>query len=120
MTVATSLRGIWVRPLGPWTLMRRFSNCLRVLSELGCEPDHDREVSITAGFIDVAGGIAADRYLDGRIDVAGGKAIARGAGAIDVNLYRRLSERGENREIGNARHGGELGLYLVRRVERVC
>ncbi len=71
---------------------------------------------VAAGLVEVAGGVAADRHLDGRVDVARAEAIARGALAIDVDLHGRLAERIENREVGHAAHGGQHRFDLGRGV----
>ena len=68
---------------------------------------------VAAGFIDVAGAVAADRDLDGGVDVARRQAVARRPRAIDIDLDGGLAERGEYRKIGDALHGGEDGLDLV-------
>src|SRR6267154_2494085 len=57
--------------------------------------------------------IASMFRLDGRIDVARRQADARGTRAIDVDLDGRLSQRREDREIGDARHGRQHALDLV-------
>ena len=94
----------------------------QVLDRLGAfavlwrQPDNDWEVSVRAGLIEIAGAIAADGDTDGGIDVAGRQAITRGACAIDIDLDGRLAERGEHRQIDDARHGGEHRLDLVRRL----
>ena len=42
------------------------------------QPDHDREVAVAAVLVEVAGRLAADRGLDGGVDVARRQAVARG------------------------------------------
>ncbi len=60
---------------------------------------------VTAGLVEIADAITADRHLDGSVDIAGGKPVTRGLGAVDVDLDGRLPERGEHRKIGDALHG---------------
>src|ERR1700712_4560125 len=68
---------------------------------------------VAAGLIEVAGRVAADRHLDGGIDVAGREPVTGGLGPIDIDLDGRLAERGEHREIGDPLHGGKHRLDLV-------
>src|SRR5205807_80200 len=56
--------------------------------------------------------IAADRDANGGVDVARRKPVARGTGAVDVDLDRRLAERGEDGEVGDARHRRQHRLDL--------
>src|SRR5262249_16344520 len=70
---------------------------LRTLAIFRRQANDNREMPVAAGLVEVAGGIAADCDLDGSVDIAGRKPIARGAGAVDVNLDGRLAERGEHR-----------------------
>src|SRR5262249_236311 len=63
---------------------------LRTLAIFRRQPDDDREMPVAAGLVEVTSGIAADRDLDGGVDVAGRQPIARGAGAVDVDLDGRL------------------------------
>ena len=91
----------------------------QVLDRLGAlaifrrQADDDRKMPVAAGLVEIAGGIAADRDLDGGVDVARRQPVARGLGAIDVDLDGGLAERGEHREIGDALHGREHRLDLV-------
>ena len=71
---------------------------------------------VAAGLEQIAGRLSADCHADGRVDVARRQAVARGAGTIDVDLDRRLAERGEHRKIGDAAHGREHRFDLVGRV----
>jgi hypothetical protein len=57
--------------------------------------------------------LSSDRRLDRGVDVAGRKAHARGAGAIDVDLNGRLPQRSEHREIGDALYGAQHAFDLV-------
>ena len=68
---------------------------------------------VAAGLIEIAGAVAADRHLDGGIDVARRQPVTGGLGAIDIDLDGGLAERGEHRQIGNPLHGGKHGLDLV-------
>src|SRR6185295_3703600 len=68
---------------------------------------------IAAGLIEIAGAVAADRNLDGGVDIAWRQAVARSARAVDVDLDGRLAERGEYREVSHALHGAEHRLDLV-------
>ena len=69
-------------------------------------------MAIASGLIEVARRIAADRHANGGVDVARREAVARGTGAVDVDLDRRLAERGENCEVGDARNGRQHRLDL--------
>ena len=100
-------------PLGPGAPIRRFWIASALLRYSRRQPHDDRKMPVAAGFVEVAGGIAADRHLDGGVDVAGREAVARRLGAIDVDLDGRLAERGEHRQIGDALHGGQHRLDLV-------
>src|SRR6476660_436054 len=82
-------------------------NSLRAFAIFRCEAHDDREMPVAAGFIEIAGGVAADRHFDGGIDVSGGEAITGGLGAIDIDLDGGLAEGSEYRKIGNALHGGK-------------
>ena len=64
-------------------------------------------MAIAALLIQIAGALTADGGLDRGIDVAGREAVARGACAVDVDLERRLTERVEYGQVGDAGHRGE-------------
>src|SRR5258706_12460729 len=68
---------------------------------------------VAAGFIEIAGGIAADRHLDGGVDISGRQPVTRSLRAIDIDLDGELAERREHRQIGNPLYGGEHILDLV-------
>ncbi len=68
---------------------------------------------VAAGLIEIAGGVAADRDLDGGVDIARREAVARGARTIDIDLDGGLAERGEHRKIGDALYRREDGFDLV-------
>ena len=70
-------------------------------------------MAVAAGLVEIAGAVAADRHLDGCVDIARGQAIARGLGAVDVDLDGGLAERGEHRKIGDALHRRQHRLDLV-------
>jgi len=111
---ATSLRGICVMvPFGPANTDPQILDRFGALAVFGCKADDDRKMPVAAGLIEIAGAVAADRHLDGGIDIAGGQAVARRLGAIDIDLDGGLAERGEYRQIGDALHGGQHGLDLV-------
>src|SRR5262249_60368864 len=84
----------------------QFLNRFRFLPELRREPYHDGKVPVAARLVKVAGRFAADGRSDRSVDVAGSKPITRRPRAIDLDLHRRLAERGEDGEIGNPRHRG--------------
>ena len=86
---------------------------LRALAVFRREPNDDREMPVAAGLIEIAGAVAADRDLDGGVDVARRQAVARRTRAVDIDLDGRLAERGEHRKIGDALHGAEHGFDLV-------
>ena len=58
------------RPIRTRRADAQILNCLRALAILGSQADDDRKMPVAAGFIEIAGGIAPDRNLDGGIDVA--------------------------------------------------
>ncbi len=64
----------------------------------------DREMAIAAGFIKIAGAIAADGDADGRIDVAGRQAVTCCPCAVDIDLDGRLAKRREYRKVGDTLH----------------
>src|SRR6185436_16692857 len=80
---------------------------LGALAVFRSKPNDDREMPVAAGFIEIPGGIAADRDLDGGVDIAGRQAVARGTRPVDVDLDGRLAQRGEYRKVGDALHRGE-------------
>ena len=79
----------------------------------GRKPHDDREMAVGARLIDVAGAVATDRHANGGVDVARRQPVARGAGAVDVDLNGRLAERGEHRQIGDAAHRAQHRFDLV-------
>src|ERR1700736_4355137 len=68
---------------------------------------------VAAGFIESAGAVAADRHLDGGIDIARGQSVAGSLGAIDIDLDSGLAKRSEYRQIGNPLYRGKDRLDLV-------
>ena len=100
-------------PFGPGRPDPQILDRLGALAILRRETDDDREMPVAAGFVEIAGAVAADRHLDGGIDVAGRQPVAGGLGAVDVDLDGGLAERGEHRQIGDALHGGKHRLDLV-------
>ena len=106
MIEATSLSGICViAPLWPGHADPQILDRLGALAVFGREANDDREMPVAAGLIEIAGAVAADRDLDGGVDIAGRQAVARRTRAIDIDLDGRLAERGEHRKIGDALHG---------------
>src|SRR5216683_5293754 len=77
------------------------------LAVFGGKPDDDRKMPVAAGFIEIAGAVAADRHLDGGIDISRRQPVSGSLRAIDIDLDGRLAKRGEYRQIGNALHGGK-------------
>jgi hypothetical protein len=101
--LATSLSDTWTMPLplgfcAPMVMRRMASSRWRREAH-----DH-REIAVAAVLVEVARRLAADRRLDGGVDVARREAIARGAGAVDVDAHRRLAQRIEHGEVGDPRH----------------
>ena len=92
-------------PFAPGYADPQIVDRLGALAVFRRKPDDDREMPVAAGLVEVAGAVAADRDLDGGVDIAGRQPVARRPGAIDVDLDGRLAERGEHREIGDALHG---------------
>src|SRR5271165_1231734 len=86
---------------------RNMLDRFEVLPEWRRQAHHHREMPVAAALVEVAGTLAADRGLNDRVDVARSEAVAGGALAIDVDAYRRLSERTQDREIHDARNLGE-------------
>src|SRR5262249_15659197 len=96
-----------VRPLRPdGDAVDRFG----VLAEPWRQANHDRKVPITARLVNVASRLAADRGPYRRVDVAGREAVARRAGTVDLDLDRRLAERGEDGDIGDAWYRRQHGF----------
>ena len=70
---------------------------LGTLAIFGGQANDDRKMPVAAGLVEIAGSVAADRHLDGGIDIAGGEPVTGGLGAIDIDLDGGLAERGEHR-----------------------
>ena len=70
-------------------------------------------MAITARLIEIACAIAADRHLDGGVDVARREPIPGGLGAVDVDLDGGLAERGEHRKVSDALNGRKHRFDLV-------
>ena len=106
LTLATSVSGIWIDAVA--VRIRRadgdVADGVEALAVFGRQAHHDRKVAVAAVFVEIAGGLAADGRLDGRVDVARREPVARGPGAVDVDPDRRLAERVEHGEVGDARH----------------
>src|SRR5260370_35856454 len=72
-------------------------------------------MAVAAMLVEIARGLPADCRLDRNVDVPGRKPVPGSGGAIDVDLQRRLAERSEYREIGEAGDRGHGLLDLRRR-----
>ena len=68
---------------------------------------------VASRLVEIAGAVAADGDADGGVDIARRQPVARGAGAVDIDLDGGLAERGEYRKIGDALHGRKNRLDLV-------
>src|ERR1700687_1560622 len=71
---------------------------------------------VAAGFIEIASSIAADRHLDGGVDISRRQPVTGSLRAIDIDLDRGLAERSEHRQIGNSLYRGQDRLDFVGRV----
>ena len=77
---------------------------VQAVAVLRRQPHDDGIIAVAARLIQIARGLAADRRLDHRIDVAGGQPEARGPRPVDPDLDGGLAQRIEHRQIGDARH----------------
>ena len=100
-------------PFGPGRADPQVLDRFGALAVFRREAHDDREMPVAAGLVEIARGVAADRDLDGGVDVARRQPITRGLGAIDVDLDGGLAERGEYRQVGDALHGRQHRLDLV-------
>jgi len=79
---ATSLKGICVIvPFGPATPIRKFWIASALLRYSGARRTIIGKCRSLAGLVEIAGGVAADRHLDGGIDVSRGQPVTGGLGA---------------------------------------
>jgi len=82
-------------PFGPGAPIRKFWIASALLRYSGARRTIIGKMPVAAGFIEIAGGIAADRHLDGGRLISpgarpvGGQPFAR----IDIDLDGRLAER---------------------------
>src|SRR6266481_986150 len=77
---------------GVWRADRDAANSVEALAIVRREAHDHRKVPIATLLVEIAGCLAADRSGYRRVDVAGGEPVARGSGAVDVDLDRRLAK----------------------------
>ena len=77
---------------GVWRADRDAANGVEALAIVRREAHDHRKVPIATLLVEIAGCLASDRSDYSRVDVAGGEPVARGSGAVDVDLDRRLAE----------------------------
>jgi len=71
-------------------------------------------VPVASLLVKIARGLAADGGLNRRIDVTGRQPITCGCLPVDIDAQRRLTQGGEDREIGHAAYLAHRGFDLVR------
>ncbi|OIQ81495.1 hypothetical protein GALL_367400 [mine drainage metagenome] len=75
---------------------------IQVLAIFRCQTNDDGKMAVTAILVEFAGRLPAYRGLHGRVDVPGGESVARRTGTVDIDAHRRLAQRVENRQVGDA------------------
>ena len=89
------------------------ANGVEILPVARGKAHHHRKMPVAALLIEVARGLAADRGLNDRIDIASHKAVARRLVTIDVDRHRRLANRRQNSKVGDPFDGRQHILDLV-------
>ena len=89
------------------------ANRLQVLAIRRREAHDDRKIAIAACLVKAAGCLTSDRRLNRGVDVTRQQAITRSPNSVDVDADRRLTQRGQHREIGDAWHRCHDVLDLV-------
>src|SRR5262245_33424867 len=76
---------------------------------------------VAAGLVEIARDLAADRGLDGGVDVAGREVVARRTFAIDIDADGRLTQERRQRDVGDAgnrfQHAPDVGGDLLQRLQ---
>src|ERR1700730_10848913 len=78
------------------------------------EAHNDREMPVAAVFIQIAGGLAADRRLHGGIDVPRREPESRRSCPVDIDADGRLPEGIEDRQVRDTRHRLQYVADLLR------
>ncbi len=92
---------------------RQVADGLHAAAARRVQPDHDREVPVTAFFVERAGLLTADGGVHRRVNVVRLQAESRGRRPVNLDAHRRLAERAQHLQVGDARNLGHRRLHAI-------